>query len=257
MSRAVSAHGVGFGWLEAPHARRPVAYKPFSRPGNALHEIQGYQTLHELGIETYTPLGAFPSVERGQWVVLTEFREDLVSLDRDQWIVGRAATTFGEVEVAERNGETVKGIGELMAFIHSHGIYHPDGQIKNWAKTPDGKIGIIDTEHLTRVALGDHNAVTLAWQDIEKLTRSLIAVRHEGQDGSIFGVGMLHGMPLALARSSIQELIIQPYLESLMAQLADCTPERAVAIQTLYDGVSAKFEETPEWPGHLIAASRH
>ena len=253
MSPAISAHGVGFGLLEASHSSYPVALKPFDRPANALHEVWGYQLLRQLGVETYTALGVFPAAERGRWVVVTETREDLVSLDRDEWIEGRRPKSENEVWIAERNSHTIRAIATLMAYAHSVGTFHPDGQIKNWAKTPEGRVGIIDTENLVQIDLDDESAATRAWSDVEKLVRSLIAPRNQGGIETILGVGMLHGLSLRETRAAIHELIVEPYLESLVVQLGNSSPVRTQFVQHLYDGLVERFESSPNWPEHFIS----
>src|SRR5581483_8886159 len=129
--------------------------------------------LAELGIETFEPVGVFPASKGEHFVVVTKKRNDLTSLDRDKWVVGRQVVDEASAEISERNNETVRGISELLGYIHSWGVYHPDGQIKNYAKTPEGEIGIIDTENLIKADLESPDATSLAWHDVEKLVKSL------------------------------------------------------------------------------------
>lgn len=257
-----SAHGVSFGRLIG---RRPtkdnrqgtllqVAFKPFDRSDKALQEMSGYLKLQEIGIETFDPVGVFPSEHFGNYIVVTKKRDDLMSLDRDTWVVGRQPTTKGEAEIAERNQQTVIDIGKTFARLHAHGVYHPDGQIKNFAVTPDGEIGVIDTENLDFVPIdaGSPDVAAKAWNDIEKLVKSLILVGSDKDDEKIFGVGMLHRLGLPQVRQSIEQLIIMPYIQELEA-LAEQEGVERERITKLYDGIVDRFYKEENYPSHLIA----
>ncbi len=264
VERRRSAHEVGFGAFLSRNRHdskgRPVklavAIKPFSRPEKALHEVSGYLTLAELGIETFQPIGVFPSKHANHFVVVTKKRNDLTSLDRDRWVIGRQVVDDATAETALRNNETVKDIARLIGYIHSNGVFHPDGQIKNYAKTPKGTIGIIDTENLIVSELNDINSVENAWYDIEKLVKSLIISTQDKEDADLFGVGMLYGLSINNLRNSIEELIIVPYLESLYEQMDGASLSKQDHIAAIYDGISARFMEESSWPDHFIKVSR-
>lgn len=253
-----SAHMVGFGTLigceknyKGKNRKYSVAYKPFNNAQDALSEVKGYLTLEDLGVETYEPIGVYPSVNKEHYIVVTKKRSDLKSLDTDSWVVGRKVTDEATNEISQRNTERVKGIASLLAYIHSNGVFHPDGQIKNFAVTPEGEIGIIDTENLVKVEIGEQSEADRAWYDIEKLVKSLIANTKDNQDATLFGVGMLHGMPLEDVRQCLEELVITPYINSLLEELGSCDDGQAKYVQNLYDGIQRHFEEKT-WPIHLI-----
>lgn len=258
-----SAHEVGFGALvqlrvnaKGKKVQQAVAFKPFAKPHHALHEVDGYLALARLGIETFEPIGVFPSKSGDRFVVVTYKRNDLTSLDRDKWVIGRQVTDAASEEIAQRNNNTVAGISKLLGFIHSRGIFHPDGQIKNYAKTPKSVIGIIDTENLIVAPLNEPNAMEHAWQDIEKLIKSLIINTQDKEDIDIFGVGMLAGMPLTLVRQSIEDLVITPYLDSLAEHIKTADTDQSRHISGIYEGVYERFFLDEDWPTHLISASR-
>lgn len=258
-----SAHGVSFGRLIGAKPSKDnrqgsllqVAFKPFDRSDKALQEMSGYLKLQEIGIETFDPVGVFPSEHFGNYIVVTKKRDDLMSLDRDSWIVGRQPTNKGEAEIAERNQETVIDIGKTFARLHAHGVYHPDGQIKNFAVTPDGEIGVIDTENLDFEPLDPNgpDVAAKAWNDIEKLVKSLIMVGSDKDGEKIYGVGMLHRLGLPQVRQSIEQLIIRPYIQEL-EQLESEGLDRQ-RLTKLYDGILDKFYKEESYPSHLIATA--
>jgi hypothetical protein len=270
-----SAHGVTFGRLlgrgRSSRGGKPsvthVALKPFNNPGDAVNEMGSYTRLRELGVPTFDPVGVFPA-ENGDHVVgVTAKNNGLVSLDRHKWVVGRKVDSPESMAQAERNNRQVKAISETLAYIHAHGVYHPDGQIKNYATNASDKVGVIDTEKMIIGRLGDPDASQLAWNDIDKLVKSLVLhnnydkVSKKGsatveEEGKIFGVGMLAHLPLQTVRSSIEELIVHPYLGRLEAMLDEATPERAVQIELLYDGLASRFYADETWPQHFIDANK-
>ena len=260
-----SAHGVGFGrfvgWL--PGKRRGsveeesllrVAVKPFTTPETALHEMHGYRTLGKLGVETFAPVGVFPALKGDHFIGMTLTRKDLTSLDRDIWVPGRRVTSEATEEIAQRNALTVVDIARLSAFLNARGIFLPDGQIKNWAITPSGKTGAIDTENIMQLPLGHESAPQQAWECIEKLTKSLI-LDTKDVDAKMFGVGMFAGMTLEHVRENIEELIIIPYIEELELMLGGETSQgQRDQIQLLYEGIVERFYSEKSWPNHIVAS---
>lgn len=261
IERRRSAHGVSFGRLVGykQSKRREgtifsIAYKPFEHVEKAVQELYGYKILQKLGVDTFDPIGIVPQEEGGA-VVITRKRDDLQSLDRDEWIVGRQPKDAREVEIAERNTVTVKEIAGVLANLHSQGVFHPDGQIKNFAVNENRQIGVIDTENLTVRDTADLDNFALAWTDIEKLTKSIIHVNDEEVNGDsedkIFGVGMLAHMNLPQLRNACLELIIEPYLEcleELIAQGGDSDYLTALGVE-----IQDMFEKDTKWPQDLVA----
>jgi hypothetical protein len=222
MSRERSAHGVSFGRFLGHRPGRvglkhtaSVALKSFGDPLTAVREITGYGVLSKLGIETYRPIGIFPEPKSDKFIVVTEKRKGLVSLDQDEWILGRRVYSEQSAEIASRNTRTVKEIACLMAKLHGNGIFVPDGQIKNFAVTEYGKIGAIDLENIQIVDLLNHDSAGLAWNDFEKLVRSLMIDSSSDYEDKIFGVGMLSGMTNIDLRRCFEELILEPYINQL------------------------------------------
>jgi hypothetical protein len=263
-----SAHGVTFGRLLGAHKygietgrlrRRqslPVAIKPFSTPEDAVNEMRGYRTLQELEIPTFEPIGLFPAALGSHVISLTLKDSGLLSLDRSPWIIGRQITSEQSMAIAEHNNTQIKGIAETMALIHANGVFAPDGQIKNWAGDARGRIGAIDPEGQIVRPLGDESASDLAWEDVEHLITSLVIDNLDSEDGKTYGVGMLAHLPLHVVRSSIEELLIHPYMARLEGLLNDdIDPNMAIQIENLYDGIAEKFYNDEHWPEHLIAAN--
>lgn len=258
-----SAHVVGFGRIAVKGLRDydhlSVAVKPFLRPGGALQEMQGYERLISMGLNSYEPVGIFPSLRRSHFIAITKKREDLMSLDRDTWVVGSMPDTANAVETLERNESTVVRISQTMATIHSLGYFHPDGQIKNWATTPAGEIKVIDTENYVELPLDHDKSVDLAWDDIDKLCKSLI-IDSSSEEQKIFGVGLFAHMPLDRIRENIERLIVNPYRDKLYALTnhtgvnLDCTSAtRMTHLEALIDGISERFKNRNDWPGNYIA----
>ncbi|GEM_PF-3815349 len=254
-----SAHQVGFGYFMCqPRGTRqpvaqPIALKPFARAENALNEVQGYQTLAQLGIQTFEPVGVFPALKGEGFISVTKRRDDLTSLDRDRWVPGRRITDEATAEIAMRNVATVQEASKLLAKIHVNGVYHDDCQMKNFVKTPKGEIGMIDAEGVAKMPLNDPASGPRAWENIDKLVRSLVAYSEEGGgDESIFGVGILHGMSLQDTRSGVDELVIQPYLSALSEALDTATDSEAEHIQALFDSVDGGFHGDHNWPAHRL-----
>lgn len=250
-----SAHEVAFGRImghnpnvRSETARFSVAMKPFNRARDALHEMYGYMLLKELGVETFQPIGVFPAKKGSHCIVLSENRKDLMSLDRDEWVIGRDVSTVDQAETAVRNNKTVTEIAQTLAFLHSNGVFHPDGQIKNFAITYDGQIGVIDTENLKSSEVGDSSNPGLAWDDIEKLVHSLVA--SGGDSDKIFGVGMLSSMTLGEVRRSAQELVIDPYVDAVLGFTAESHAESGLNMAM---HVQEQFEMDKTWPGFFIS----
>lgn len=255
-----SAHGVTFGRLavRAPSARKglrtvvDVAIKPFDDSTTALHEMNGYRVLGQLGIETFEPVGVFPAAHGDHFVAMTKTRRDMQSLDRDFWVLGRRVTSESTAETAERNRQTVVEIAHKMAYIHANGVFHPDGQIKNWSVTVDGTVGIIDTENIKQAAIGSVDAPELAWYDVSKLVKSLI-LENQNDEDKMFGVGMLAGMSLGQVRESIHELVVAPYIEALVELATDDDLKGYEHIENLAESISNRFHVLePDWPDHLL-----
>lgn len=258
MNSQRSAHEVGFGFM-APNAKaalstttQAVALKPFTRAENALTEMNGYRVLAELGIETFEPVGVFPAA-KGQetFVGVTKRRNDLVSLDQAEWVVGRRITDEASIEIAERNSQTVQGISQMLAYAHANGVYHEDGQIKNYATTPEGKLGMIDAEGIVQAPLNHPRATDYAIHNLEKFATSLIVRTGKEETGvSIYGIGMLQGLGAQDMKASVEELVISPYLDALSEQLDTASDEKAAHIQSLFDSVDGQFQANATWPLH-------
>lgn len=249
-----SAHEVAFGRVMghnhnvgAETARYSVAMKPFNRAQDALHEMYGYMLLKQLGVQTFQPIGVFPAQKGSHCIVLSENRKDLMSLDRDEWVAGRDVSTIDQAETAARNNTTVTEIAQTLAFLHSNGVFHPDGQIKNFAITYDGQVGVIDTENLRCTSLDDCSNPSSAWEDIEKLVHSLVA--SGGDSDKIFGVGMLSGMSSGEVRRSTQELIIDPYLTAVLDYSGELASEAGLNIAL---HIQEQFESDETWPAFFI-----
>lgn len=262
-----SAHGVGFGrfvgWL--PRKKQhggvlEVAFKPFEDAESALREFHGYRRLGQLMIETFEPVGVFPAKNGDHFVGVTKKRQDLMSLDRDEWLVGRLVTDEDEAETADRNAQTVIDVAKAFAYIHAQGIFHPDGQIKNWAITPEGKIGIIDTENLHSLSQEgsqeSNDALEHAWGDIEKLVKSLI-LEKKGENEKIFGVGMFARMDVISVRAGLEQLLINPYLETL-SEMSEQTEDENIQkyIYQIFEGVVSRFYDDQQWPNHFVNMQR-
>ncbi len=260
-----SAHGVGFGSFRliggiaagASVERQsiPVAFKPFNGPEKALHEMYGYGVLRAMGIETFDPIGVFPARHGDHFVLASHKRNDLMSLDRDHWVIGGYVKDRESAETVERNSEVVKGISEMLGYLHVHGVHHPDGQIKNWSVTPEGDIGVIDTENLIAGQANGPDAVNLAWNDIEKLVKSLVFANTD-EETKLFGVGMFAGMSVERVRSQIESLIINPYINSIFSNSLHSetsNPDILDHAEALISGVQKTFDNNPDWPGHIIA----
>ncbi|GAC1500539.1 MAG: hypothetical protein NVS1B10_04220 [Candidatus Saccharimonadales bacterium] len=260
-----SAHGVTFGRLitsrtvadRTDHPAMKLAYsvalKPFVSSEDAVREMRGYFTLQNLNVPTFEPVGIFQAAKGEHFVGMTIKNNDLLSLDQHKWVKGRAIRSENEVYLAEHNDQQVRGISETLAFIHANGVFHPDGQIKNFVATASDKIGVIDTEKQIIRPLGDDEANQIAWQDIEHLVKSLIIDNYAENKGKLFGVGMLANLPLQVVRASIEDLIIHPYIAKLESLLDD-DPDtiQAQQIECLYDGISEKFYSDTVWPQHFI-----
>lgn len=250
-----SAHEVAFGRLmghnsnvQRETARFGVAMKPFNRPQDALHEVYGYMLLNQLGVQTFQPIGVFPAKKGSHYIALSEDRKDLMSLDRDEWVVGRNVENVDQAETAARNNKTVTEIAQTLAYLHSNGVFHPDGQIKNFAITYDGKVGVIDTENLRYTSTDNFSNPISAWGDIEKLVHSLVVPN--GESDKIFGVGMLSNMPFGEVRRSVQELVVDPYISATLDWAGESGSEAALRM-AMY--VQEQFDGAPNWPDHLIS----
>jgi hypothetical protein len=254
-----SAHEVTFGRLLAHRANgkerkdRPVlsvAYKPFKSAAKAVQELQGYKVLQALGVETFDPVAVIPSEEQGSFVVVTRKRDDLMSLDRDEWVVGRQPHDLREVEIHQRNSDTVKNIAEMFAYLHSNGVFHPDGQVKNFAVTARGTVGVIDTENLHVQATDSIDMPQLAWNDLQKFVKSLIISNLEEDSEGILGVGMLANMGLPQLRASVQELIIDPYMKALEGRIEKGADEDQLTELAYY--IHDRFQRDAHWPMNLV-----
>lgn len=244
-----SAHEIAFGRLLKRRVDKQsslghqmyVALKPFYDDRSALHEMLGGMRLASLGVPTYEPVGVFRAVS-GNSLLLTKASDTLMGLDRDNWVQSRHVTSEQDAVDAERNNKTVRDIAGVMAWLHVNGVFHPDGQIKNWGVTPTGQIGVFDMErHLVNMESG-RDAVQLAWGDIDKLTASLVSAR---KDTGVYGVGMLHNLGPKDLKKSVRELIIDPYIDCMVEfGLTLDRPEFDVAERAEYliEGVEHSFD---------------
>lgn len=254
-----SAHRVAFGRVIG---RRPqkrsgqghimtVAIKPFGDTDGAISEIKGYWALQDVGVETYDPVGIFPLSSMAGFAVVTQKRNDFQSLDRDEWVVGRQVYDEESEDTVQRNARTIKEIAEITAWINANGIFHPDGQIKNYAVTDYGQLGIIDTENLTVLPLGHPDTVGLVVDNIEKLMKSLIDT---SSDDKIFGVGFFAGLSEGRLQESFEELVLNPYIDKLMSLYEDGQIDASQA-ELLIDGLTSHYmiNKTSGWPKVLVA----
>jgi hypothetical protein len=256
IEQARSAHGVGFGALrtrDRDNSFIKLALKPFNHYETAAKELGGYLWLAGLSIQTYQPFGIFPAEHGGHYISMSHTRKDLDSLDRDKWVKGGRVTSAEDQEVHERNERTVEDIAKCLAIVHSHGGFLPDSQIKNWAVTPEGKIGPIDTEKFKTVTLGDESSSQLAWGDIDMLVKSLVLTNDGNDQDKIFGVGMLSGMNLHNVRNAIERLFIEPYSNQLGEIMADSTDSSILEqCELLFSGVLGRFYSDEDWPQNFI-----
>lgn len=252
-----SAHGVSFGRFVlrqatgVPRDRRnklSVAMKPFMSPEHAARECAGYLLLAQHGIETFSPVGIFQAKSADNLIVVTEKRNDLVSLDRDIWAEGLQVQSEEDIETLDRNTRTVREIAQLLGYIHALGFFHPDGQIKNWAVDQTGTIGIIDTENMEQRPLHHSDTAELAASDIDKLLKSLVSGQRENK---IFGVGLLSGLSDAIVRSYVEKNIIDPYIDVLISMSVDASIDDLQA-ELLIKGITDHTNRDGQlWPNYL------
>jgi hypothetical protein len=261
-----SAHGVTFGRLHdnangkhdnflRRNGPMSVALKPFSSSHDAVRELQGYINLRDIEVPTFEPVGIFPAKEGSHVIGVTLKNNDWKSLDRHSWVVGRSVDSERSLFYAEHNNKQVRGIAETLAFIHAHGIFHPDGQIKNWIANASDQIGVIDTEKQIVEPLGYDFADQLAWQDIEQLVESLVLHNTDDENVKTFGVGMLANLPLSVVRNSIEELVVLPYLSRLEHIAQDAEGDALTQVDMLYNGLLERFYNEDSWPQHFIDAN--
>ena len=256
-----SAHGVTFGRILGCDqsvkggSALSVALKPFAHAESAVHEMRGYKVLTSLDVPTFEPVGIFPAANGDHVISVTAKNNDFMSLDRHKWVVGRAVNTEAEMTQAEHNNLQIKGTAETLAYMHANGFYHPDGQVKNWITNASDKIGVIDTEKHVERPLGDDDSHQLAWEDIEHLVKSLVIYNIDSEDDKLFGVGMLANLPLNTVRSSLEELIIHPYLARLEQISGEAKGLQVLQVEQLFDGVASRFYDDEKWPQHFIDAN--
>ena len=218
-----SAHQVTFGIFVGERTTKKgnhvigktlsAAMKPFGEPEHAVNEYLGYQVLQRLGIETFQPVGVFPSRHHNNFVVVTKTRGDIIGLELDDWVKGMQPEKPGDVETLERNKQTVKEVAKILAWTHINGVFLPDGQIKNFIATASGQVGVIDTENLKVKPIEHEDTEGLQGEDFTKLIRSFIGDPH---DGKIFSIDLFHGFSPDKLQYWTNELIIEPYTLALL-----------------------------------------
>ncbi len=263
-----SAHAVGMGRIIKPRPNKKsgvgnamsVAIKPFNDPIKAANEVWGYWQLQDLGIETFDPVGIFPDSNRLDVLVLTKKRNDFTSLDRDEWIVGGAIKNNQEAKQHQKNLEAVTDIARIMAKMHMNGLFHPDGQIKNFAVTNTGVVGVIDTENLFKIDVAQHDPSAYVINDIEKLMRSLVEKPitqsiHSDQD-KLYSVGLFYGNDSKMLRGKYNDLFLQPYIEQIDAEVTQ-QPHLQNAAEQLFYGLLEHYErsEREDWPKCLASGT--
>lgn len=260
-----SAHAVGMGRI-LKHRRTKqnkvgnalnVAIKPFNDIDKAANEVWGYWQLQDLGIETFDPVGIFSDSHDRDPLVLTKKRNDFTSLDRDEWIIGGSVTNDQDEKQHQKNLAAVTDIAKIMAKMHVNGIFHPDGQIKNFAVTNTGVIGVIDTENLFKIDTSIQNPSSYAIKDIEKLMRSLVgkAVTQaiQNDQDKLYSVGLFHGNNNGLIRSKYHDLFLVPYTEQIEQEINQ-NPAILNVAEGLFEDVIEHFDgsEKEEWPQCLV-----
>lgn len=253
----VSAHGVQFGriigtrWGEGGRTKTTsgVAIKPTGGLHEALHEAAGYQKLEALGVPTYCPV-AIVTTRDGSFVI-TRRRNGLISLDQDRWVRGMEPVDEKGVEDLERNLATVRDISQTMAWVHVNGLFLPDGQVKNWAVTPEREVGAIDPEKHEQLALGHNDAPERMWADIIKLYKSL-RLSHADPEG-IYGVGLFHNVSPGMLEQLFVTYTLNPYIEALLTfmnypELGDASRSDAYwrQAESLIDGLSGYEDRLKE-----------
>lgn len=266
-----SAHAVGFGVLEygkcVENQRREfvsgVALKPHLDPQTAVHELLGYEQLLNLGINTYVPIGVFPSNGGSNSVLVTEKKSSLVSLDNHFWKSLALTSSEEESYEAENNISIIKKIAVLLANLHVNGIFLPDGQIKNFALNPAGVVGAIDPENIIYKNPRDYDTSSIVISHFEKLIKSLIFksdnTLDEGSEqdqDKIYGVGFLSMMPSARVRSIIIDILINPYLDELdtHAIQVDSNDNYEFAEQ-MREEINEFLSHNTNWPSHIVNAA--
>lgn len=229
----VSAHQVAFARVVGPRQLPSgvvrekqlsgVAIKMVGDVDSAIHELRGYEILRVLGIETFTPIGIAQDIQKdpreSSVFLMTARRNDILSLEQDNWVVGMEPVNEEEVAELELNIITVKEISQLMAWMHINGVFHPDGQVKNWMATSSRTIGVIDPEKLVSQPVGHEHTAENMWDDIIKLYKSLRMGKPDPE--GIYGVGMLHGLSEGAVMEAFDQLTIQPYQEMLLQALEE------------------------------------
>ena len=256
-----SAHAVGMGRI-LKHRRTKqnkvgnamnVAIKPFNDIDKAANEVWGYWQLQDLGIETFDPVGIFSDPFTAEPLVLTKKRNDFTSLDRDEWIAGGSVQNDQEERQHHKNLAAVRDIARVMARMHLNGIFHPDGQIKNFAVTNTGVIGVIDTENLFQIDLTQQNPYPYAIKDIEKLMRSLVekAVTQniKTDQDKLYSVGLFHKNSNNMTRSKYHDLFLVPYTEQI-GQEINLNPAITSVGELLFENLIEHYDssEKEQWP---------
>ena len=255
-----SAHIVGFGEIFTKRSlERPlkIALKPFYNFEHAINEFNGYLWLGSIGIQTFQPVAIFPALKGKHFIATTVTRRDFMSLDRDDWVLGSRVKDERDLEILERNLNTVSDIARKMAKINSMGGFLPDGQIKNWGVTNWGEIGALDTERFKLISLGSDDAIVSMWDNVDSLFKSLIYTNNSNPnnelEGSIFGVGLLNGMSTSQVREIFESFFIVPYCEELTEiQSNNQNGDVQVQCENLHSGILTNFYSNPDWPNHLL-----
>ena len=156
------------------------------------------------------------------------------------------------------NLAAVRDIAKVMARMHLNGIFHPDGQIKNFAVTNTGTIGVIDTENLFQVDIIQHNPYPYVIKDIEKLMRSLVekAVTHniKTDQDKLYSVGLFYNNSNNLTRSKYHDLFLVPYTEQI-GQEINQNPAITSVGELLFENLIEHYDssEKEDWPQCLTS----
>ena len=219
-----SHHGVVFGQaaVSTPQGQSVinVAVKEFSTDsGFAGHEHDQLVAARRLGFNTFEPLALARDGENTY--LITHKREDLNTLDNDDWTISPSDTERYESEVVP----TLHFIAANMATMHAKGLFHGDAQAKNFARTDTGEFAVIDLEEAI-VAETPEDTVgfinsnwevhqSKAYMDVTHCWYALVHPMGNENANNVF----LEGEPFEICMEQFETNILNPYFAALEVQM--------------------------------------
>ena len=210
-----------------------VAIKPFTTDSEAAGKEHGALiAAKRLGFDTFSALAV--AKDGDTTYLITEWRDDVASLDSEEWHVSPSDSRRYTEEVLPN----LYFIAINLAKMNAKGLFHGDAQIKNFAKNKEGECVVIDLEDAVLATDSDMCAALLeAGDDLYHFWYSAI---HPMSNDPETAIMFMEDESYETCMFEFENNFVMPYLNSLVANMepelaakVDISILRATAIERI------------------------